>query len=309
MTFYRTLGYDFGGKIPLVEVRADKTTVPLRDGGNRTRKMNRLSLSPADLISAIIASALLNMSAGDVRAQTTKSQTARSFLGVTLTPGAREYLVLKDVNVRKAPVTESSRAGRYKKGVRVQSAGKAKGTEWVAVRQDGKDLGFIYGTALTAILNGRLKAPIRGNLTNPGRPPCHYVIRFDSRNKIEGELQVTSDYQVPMQCDYKNKAVKFTANMFVTELPYLDLKKDIYQINVDILGISGVEDELFSVIALYQPSKNRLNFDSVNVPALATRKKFEPVSVTSLPLALTGAINLAHVVWSDKIWDELAEGQ
>ena len=71
-----------------------------------------------------------------------------TFLGKTLSAAAATYFVLKDANVRGGPLTKSPRVGRMQKGIRIRAAGKAKGTNWVAVRKKGEDWGFIYGTTL-----------------------------------------------------------------------------------------------------------------------------------------------------------------
>ena len=41
-----------------------------------------------------------------------------------------------------------------RKGIRIQAAGKAKGTNWVAVRKEGEDWGFVYAAALAPVLDG-----------------------------------------------------------------------------------------------------------------------------------------------------------
>lgn len=235
------------------------------------------------------------------------AQTAKTFLGEALSGSDAMYLVLKDVNVRSKPLTKSKRVSRFRKGVRVQSPGEAKGTQWVAVRQDGKDLGFIYGTALAPILDGKLKSDLTGLLVIKGKPACKYVIAFSQRNEIEGEQQVISDYDVTLNCTHKNQPVEFSASMFFTELPYLDLKKDLFQINVDVLGISEAEDDSLSIISIYQPSKGEVRYDGASEANLAAEQKYSPIKAADVPAALRGALEFAYRTWKDTVWDDLAE--
>ena len=65
------------------------------------------------------------------------------FMGVPIEPAAGTYEVVKDANVRARPETKSRRLGGLRQGTKIEAVGKAKGS-WVAVRQGGKDLGFVY---------------------------------------------------------------------------------------------------------------------------------------------------------------------
>jgi uncharacterized protein YgiM (DUF1202 family) len=69
-----------------------------------------------------------------------------------LAPSAKIYLVLRDVNVREKPMNKSAVVGRLKKNKRIDSVGKVKGTRWIAVKRDGKNIGFVYGKALVPII-------------------------------------------------------------------------------------------------------------------------------------------------------------
>jgi hypothetical protein len=235
------------------------------------------------------------------------AQTAKTFLGEALSGSDGTYLVLKDVNVRSKPLTKSKRVGRFRKGARIQSPGKAKGTQWIAVRQDGKELGFIYGTALAPVLDGKLKKDLTGSLASAGKPACKYVIAFAQRNEIEGEQQIISDYDVTLNCTYKNQPVELFASMFFTELPYLDLKKDLFQINVDVLGVSEAEDDSLSIISIYQPSKAEIRYEGASDPGLAATEKPAPIKANDVPGALRGALAFAYKTWKDSVWQDLSE--
>ena len=76
----------------------------------------------------------------------------KKFLGHTLGDSASLYITLKDVNVRKAPSTKSSKVGIVRKGVRLVAVGRAKGTKWIGIKKNGKEFGFIYGTFFTKVI-------------------------------------------------------------------------------------------------------------------------------------------------------------
>ena len=125
-----------------------------------------------------------------------KNLLEKKFLGKILVRSSSRYITLKDVNVRKAPKTSAPKVTTISKGVRVSAVGKAKGTKWIAIIKDGKDLGFVYGRVLAAVLDGKLSSSIKGKLVSSGQPKCDYIINFDAKHKVKGNLQVTSDYWV-----------------------------------------------------------------------------------------------------------------
>jgi len=242
------------------------------------------------------------------------SRATDPFEKIKLIPSAKKYLVLKDINVRAGPKIKSKRVGRFRKKTMVNAVGKAKGTEWIAVQKDGKNFGFIYGTALVPMIDGRLKKPISGNLAGKTfggmkLPPCHYEIEFEGRVKVEGDMQITSDYQLSMQCDYLKKTLKFDATMFITELPYLDNRKPIYQINVDLLNISMEDEDVFSTTVLYHILKKEIVFDGVNKEAMKTTGKIKKRKAADVKAALKGTVAMAHQSWGPKIWAELSKSK
>jgi len=229
-----------------------------------------------------------------------------------LSPAAKTYLVLKDVNVRSGPKTKSKRLGRLRKKEQVTAVGKAKGTEWIAIQKDGKNFGFVYGTALVPMIDGTLSAPLNGNLKAQNKngkktPPCHYKIHFEGKVKVEGDLQITSDYRLAMQCDHRKKTLKISAAMFLTELPYLDTRKPIYQINVDLLNIPFEDEDVFAVTVLYHALKNEISYAGVNNETMKAPGKIGKKKVSDLSAALKGAVSMAYQSWGPKIWTELAK--
>ena len=86
--------------------------------------------------------ALLVVSAPLAWAQSASSKSGEIFKGFELKPLSGRYLVMKDANVRAEPETKGKKIGCVKEGSRVDAVGRAKGA-WLAVKQDGRDLGFV----------------------------------------------------------------------------------------------------------------------------------------------------------------------
>jgi hypothetical protein len=236
------------------------------------------------------------------------------FIGIQLSPSSELYLVLKDVNVRAKPMTKSRRVGRLKKNERVIAIGKAKKTQWIAVKKGQKKIGFVYGKALLPIVDGSLIKPIINNIVpsmgdDITQWPCHYQIKFIGKAKIERGSQITSDYDLAMECDYKNKTIKINSTMFLTELPYLENKQPIFQINVDLFDIPIGAGDMFSTTLLYNSMKNKLVFDRVNKESLKSRKNVGERKVTGLRGVLIGAVEMAYQSWGPIIWSELSKTQ
>ena len=198
------------------------------------------------------------------------------FHGTELSAAPEFFIVTKDASIRAKPATDSPRVGRFPKGTRISVAGRAKGTQWFAVRKDGDPVGFVYGSILLPLIDGRLDKPVIGKLSSDGKPSCNYSIRFEGKTKTEGELLETSDYGVQFECGEKDKSdpeapLKFSANMFITELPYRLSNKPVYQISLDIFDVPNAEDGEVSVTVLYDAAKGQVTFDRmVGVDAVPT---------------------------------------
>jgi len=236
------------------------------------------------------------------------------FTNIRLSPSFKSYLVLRDVNVRAKPKNKSPRVGRLKRNDRVSAIGKARGTQWIAVKKEQKELGFVYGKALVPVIDGSLMKPISDNIiTNIKNGkilwPCDYQIRFLGKAKIELSLQVTSDYNLELECDYNNKPIRVNATMFLTELPYLDDKQPIFQINVDLFNIPLGAGDMFSTTLLYHAMKNKIVFDSVNKEPLSSRRNIAEREVTNIKAVLTNAVEMAYKSWGPIVWSELAKTQ
>ena len=241
-------------------------------------------------------------------------QATDPFKAYQLSPSVKTYLVLRDVNVRAKPMNKSKRVSRLKKHERVSAVGKAKGTRWIAVKKGKKNTGFVYDKALMPVINGSLLNPISVNTLgwkqdDSKLSSCHYKIKFIGKLKVEGSRQVTSDYDLEMKCNYKNKRIKIGATMFLTELPYLENTLPIFQINVDLYDIPIGTEDMFSSTVLYHALENRITFDGVNKKNLKSDKKILEKKATDVSSALQGAVIMAHQSWGPMIWSDLSKYQ
>lgn len=241
----------------------------------------------------------------------TKASRNVSYSKYKLSVTSKAFLVLRDVNIRSGPGNKFRKIGRLKKNQQVNAVGRFKSTKWILVEKNLKKLGFVYGSALVPIIDGKLENSINGRLTGKtkaGRnlPACTYIIQFLKKVKIEGDIQVTSDYNLSMKCKLIKKIVNINATMFLTERPYLDNTKPIFQINVDLNNILTEDEEIFSVITLYHAQENKLTFDGVNKLKYKSNDKIAERKVIDISSALKGAVSMAHSVWGNKIWAKLS---
>jgi hypothetical protein len=233
--------------------------------------------------------------------------------GMRLVPSHPLYFVTRDAYVRELPNNDSARIGQIMKGQRLTVAGKvvipkSKGPNWLALKRPDGTVGYVFGAALVAMIDGALKAPVQGKLSAQGRPDCRYVISFDSRTQIAGEIQQTADYDVAFECAGKNAdtPLTFNAGMFITELPFDD-KRDVYQINIDLWDKRVTGEDFLSITALYDPNAKRVSFDRVNDDKMPTPALIPPESAADVPGALAGAVRMTYGLLPTSIWDQLAQ--
>jgi hypothetical protein len=234
------------------------------------------------------------------------------FKAYKLSPSVKTYLVLRDVNVRAKPMNKSMRVTQLKKNERVSAVGKVRGTRWIAVRKKKKNIGFVYNKALMPVINGGLLKSISSNKLDSEEDdsklsPCHYKIKFVGKLNVKGSLQVTSDYNLEMECNHKNKRIKIEATMFLTELPYLENALPIFQINVDLYDIPIGTEDMFSTTVLYHALENRITFDGVNKKHLKSNKQILEKKAADVSSALKGAVSMAHQSWGPIIWSDLSK--
>ena len=260
---------------------------------------------PTKAVTAAALGGTLGVALALFGAGTAVAQTGSPFSGFELTPSPKTYLVVTDANVRAGPAIRAKRLTLLRKGVRVEAKGRAKGTEWIAVSRDGKDLGFVYKTVVAPLLDAKVEAPVKGVLEARGQPKCGFELSFDGRTEIEDEIQVTADYAVELDCGAKGRKFQFAATMFVTEVPYRDLTKAEYQINVDLFGVPEDEENGLSIFTIYRPETGVLRFGGISDPDYASPARLGKSNAKTVREALIAALRMAHRSWGSKVWAEL----
>jgi hypothetical protein len=233
--------------------------------------------------------------------------------GMSLVPGHPLYYVTRDAFVRELPSNDSPRIGQIMKGQRLTVAGKvvvakSKGPSWLALKRPDGKVGYVFGAALVAMIDGALKTPLQGKLSERDRPECRYVVSFEGRTQIAGESQQTADYDIAFECAGKNADAPliFNAGMFITELPF-DEKSEVFQINIDLWDLRVKVDDILSITALYDPSARRVSFDRVNDDKMRTPALIPPEPANDVSGALAAALHMTYSILPTDIWDRLAQ--
>ena len=226
------------------------------------------------------------------------------FMGVKVQPLHGQYLVLKDVNIRARPKTKSKKVGSFKAGKRIDVVARAAGA-WVAVREGGKDLGFVYDRILLPLIDGTLKKDLEGKTSVKGGASCQYRIRFEGKSQVEGQVFEIADYDVFWDCLDGKRKVKFRTPMFITEAPYQLGTKRIFQISIDVLDIEGGYDDIFSTTLLYDKDKNRVAFDSVSIKKFGQTPVIKEIPAKTVPQALRAAVIITLATWNKSAWKDL----
>jgi hypothetical protein len=231
------------------------------------------------------------------------------YRGVKIKPLAGRYLVLKDVNVRAGPKTKSKQVGRLKAGEWVDAFGQPKDAAWIAVKQDGKKIGFVFAPVLVPIIDGELKKPISGKIRAQKNIKCDFKIKFIGKSKVEGEVFKISDYESHFKCRKKDATFKFFLPMFITEGPYQVSKKPHYQISIDILQVDIDDfDQRLSTILIYQHDKKRVVFDAITVKEFGKKPAVQSKQAKTVAGALKKSVEIAAGAWGPKIWQALQNG-
>lgn len=233
---------------------------------------------------------------------------AMTFLGVKVKPHTGFYLVLKDVNIRAKPKTKSKKIASLKAGKRIRVVAKTAGA-WVAVREGGKDLGFVFGQYLMPQIDGKLEKDIKGKAQVTGGADCDFNIHFEGKSPVEGELFEIADYDVLWNCRQGSRKVKFQTPMFITEAPFQLGSKRIYQISIDILDLDGGYEEVFSTTVLYDEDKAKIVFDGVSIKKYGQPPKLKEAPAKSVAQALAGAAGIALSAWNQSAWTDLIKSK
>ncbi|WNK01342.1 SH3 domain-containing protein [Thalassospiraceae bacterium LMO-JJ14] len=233
------------------------------------------------------------------------------FMGTAVTPAPGKYLVEKDVNVRAAPKTGSKRLTGLKAGDVVNVIGRAGKTAWLAVVEDGKAVGFVYGTVLSPVIDGEIEEDVTGEIRLGARHRCGYRVHFVGKAGDDSMNADTSfraaDYEVSIVCERDGKRIRFPAQMFMTEVPYDGSnKRQVFQINVDLLDDVHALPDVFSTIMMFDLDKGEVRFDTIAFQIYARESGgLASLPSTSVMRALASALEIAMTHWSDKAWEDI----
>lgn len=231
------------------------------------------------------------------------------FMGQKVISAPGTYLVRKDVNIRSAPKTSGKRLGKFEDGTIIRVAGRVPKSEWFAALDGDAPVGFVFGSVLSPIIDGQVDEDVTGELqVGPGLR-CGFRIIFMSKTGGESGSIRTSDYEATIVCERKSLRVRFPAQMFITEEPFNGSKKRrIFQINVDLLDGLHDLDDIFSTITLFDLDKGQVRFDKATEPTfVAGENSTQALPAENVPEALAAALEIALMIWSPVVWDEIFE--
>ena len=246
------------------------------------------------------------------------------FRGVVLLPASGLHLAVRDVDVLETPPAPSSSAeskskgkakgappvvasavAQVKKGDEVEVFGKAGA--WVAVKQDGKPLGFVPADALAALLDGTLAKDVTGS-TAAGGYTCRYTIRFEGRTEVEMGPGRIADYDGSFVCDKTFSHLAFRAPMFMSEIPHQGGIKPVYQISLDVIGATSDPDQAFSTILFYDRDKGEVALETAFPAEWLVKGKPRARHAADVAAALGAAVEIALAAWGPKAWEAIAKG-
>ena len=258
-------------------------------------------------LALLVLSVPFFLSAPVVWAQSVSSESNKIFKGFKLKPFSGQYMAMKDANVRAKPDTKGKKIGSVKKGSRVEAVGRAKGA-WLAVRQGGRDLGFVYELILVPLIDGALKKDIKGKVAVAGGGSCRYAVHFEGKSVVADEPFEISDYTITFRCERKGKKFEFPAYMFITEAPYKLSQKPVFQITIDLREVGDSFEESFSTNMMYRRSDGKVVFDSVNQAAFQAKTKNPQADADDVKEALSAAVEIATRAWNAKVWSAVGGG-
>lgn len=231
---------------------------------------------------------------------------APTFRGHKIKPQVGTYVVLRDVRIRAEPKTQSKKLGVFKAGTHLHVVGKAA-SAWVAVRENGKDVGFVYDQVLLPLIDGTLDKDLAGKAFAKEKDgaKCGYTISFVGKSAVEGQVFEIADYDVLWDCQVGTRKVKFRTPMFITEAPYNMGPKRIFQINIDILDLEGGYEEVFSTIMLFNLDKARIVFDGTSIEKYGKIPTTKQAPAKTVPEALKASAEMAVQAWNKGAWKDL----
>lgn len=250
---------------------------------------------------------LLLLSAPAAWAQSASPKAGDILKGFELKPLSGQYMAKKNANVRARPETKSKKIGSVRKGSRVEAVGQAKGA-WLAVRRDGRDLGFVYEPILVPLIDGTLDRDIEGKVKAAGGRTCRYAVHFEGKTSLADESFEISDYTITFRCQSKRKKFEFPAYMFIAEAPYRLSQKPVFQITIDLREIGDSFEDSFSTNMMYRRKDGKVVFDSINQPKFQAKIRKPQEDANDVEEALSAAVEIAVQVWNAKVWRAVGGG-
>jgi len=239
----------------------------------------------------------------------TATHAASLFEDIDLEGYSGPYLVIKNVvNYRAKPDSDSKRLGQLSPRDIVMVKGRAKGTNWLAVTDHGEELGFVYISSITPLIDGSLNTPLHGHIAtaHKNKPDCDYTIHYDGRAIEEATIFVSSDYRVDFACIKQTKPLSFNALMFMSEVPPDLGRKPIYQVTLNLPDIATGYEEYLSATALYDVLKQEVRMDNVSLAQFKEGNLKKSLSVENVPQALHGALQLQLNAFNTKAWNVIS---
>jgi hypothetical protein len=255
------------------------------------------------------------------------AEAAEKFKGVTLESASGGYLATKDAPVLETPgpmpAPDQARGGaakakgkaeppkpgaktvaELKKGDEVSVFGKSGA--WLAVAKGGNKLGFVAADSLAPILDGTLARELTGAVSAGGYN-CRYAIRFEGRTEVEIGSGRLADYSAAFACAKGAQRLVFEAPMFMSEIPHQGGPKPVYQIALDVLGISPDPDQAFSTILFFDRDKGEVALETAWPAEWLVKNKPAPRRASDPASALSQAAELTLAAWGPKPWEALAK--
>ncbi len=252
---------------------------------------------------------------------------AERFKGVALDTASGSYLATKDAPVLEIPSSQPSPGeakgasakakeksapprpaakpvAELKKGDIVAVFGKSGG--WFAIAKGEHKLGFVAADSLAPILDGTLARDVAGQATAGGYD-CRYTIRFEGRTEVEIGSGRLADYSAAFVCARGAQRLSFEAPMFMSEIPHQGGPKPVYQIALDVLGISPDPDQAFSTILFFDRDKGEVALETAWPAEWLAKSKPAPKRASDVASALVVAAELTLAAWGPKPWEALVK--
>lgn len=247
------------------------------------------------------------------------------FGGIVILPASGEHMAVRDVAVVATPPADAAKAAdarsaaakgkdkpeglkpvaNLKKGETVEAFGKVGA--WIAVRKDGKPLGFAPADALAPLLDASLNRTVTGTVSAHGYS-CRYAIRFEGRTEVEMGPGRIADYEAAFACEKTFAKLAFHAPMFISEIPHQGGIKPIYQIALDVVGAAPDPDQVFSTILFYDREKGEVALETAFPADWLVKGRTRSKRVTDVAGAIAAAAEIALNAWGPKPWEALAKG-